>query len=100
MAPTTTSCTVPAEVRNGGADFRIGMMTAFGPEEDFFYPARSANPKAAWAQQWTARVRHRSTTSWMDMPGMPGQAEQQQGPKKCKPKGLGGLIKAAAGAGC
>ena len=103
MAPTATSCTIPAEVRGAGADFRMGMMTAFGPEEDFSYPARPANAKEPWNLQWTARVRHRSTTSWMDMPGMPGQAEeqqQQQGePKKCKPKGLGGFIKAAAGAG-
>jgi hypothetical protein len=100
MAPSTTSCTIPAEVHNAGADFRMGTMTAFGPEADFSYPARPANPKAPWNLEWTARVRYRSTTSWMDMPGMPGQAEQQQAPKKCKPKGLGGLIGAAVGGGC
>lgn len=103
MAPSTTSCTIPAEVRSAGADFRMGMMTAFGPEEDFSYPARPADAKQPWNLQWTARVRHRSTTSWMDMPGMPSQTEQQQQqqpPKKCKPKGLGGLIGAVAGVGC
>ena len=100
MAPTTISCMIPAEVRSAGADFRMGMMTAFGPEEDFSYPARPANAKEPWNLLWSARVRHRSTTSWMDMPGMPGQAEQQQGPKKCKPKGLGGLLGAVAGVGC
>ena len=100
MAPSTTSCTIPAEVHNAGADFRMGTMTAFGPEADFSYPARPANPKAPWNLEWTARVRYRSTTSWMDMPGMPSQAEQQQAPKKCKPKGLGGLIGAAVGGGC
>ena len=100
MAPTTTSCTIPAEVRSAGADFRMGTLTAFGPEADFSYPVRPTNPKEAWNLQWTARVRYRSATSWMDMPGMPGQAEQQQGQKKCKPKGLGGLLGAVTGAGC
>ena len=101
MAPTTTSCLIPAEVRSVAPDFRMGTLTAFGPEADFSYPARPANPKEPWNLQWTARVRYRSSTSWMDMPGMPGQAEQQQqeAPKKCKPRGLGGFIKAAAGAG-
>ena len=100
MAPSTTSCTIPAEVRAVGSDFRMGTMTAFGPEADFAYPERPANPKAPWNLEWTARVRYRATTSWMDMPGMPGQAEQQAAPKKCKPKGLGGLIGAAVGVGC
>ena len=95
MPPSATSCTVPAEVRTVAPDFRIGMMTAFGPEEDFAYPPRPADAKAAWNLQWTARVRHRSTTSWMEMPGMAGQAEQPQ-QRKCK-KGLGGILGAATG---
>lgn len=77
----------------------MGMLTAFGPEENFAYPARPADPKAAWDLQWTARIRHRSLTSWMDMPGMaamggepaPGQPEQP----KCKKKG--GLLSKVAG---
>lgn len=96
MPPSATSCTVPAEVRTIAPDFRIGMMTAFGPEEDFAYPPRPADAKAVWNLQWTARIRHRSSTSWMDMPGMagmegqPGQPEQK---KKCK----GGILGRAAG---
>ena len=102
LAPSTTSCTIPAEVRSAGADFRMGMLTAFGPEEDFANPPRPADPKAAWNLAWTVRVRHRSTTSWMDLPGMNGQAAQQEQPKKCKPKGLGGLLGAVVtgGGGC
>ena len=102
LAPSTTSCTIPAEVRSAGADFRMGMLTAFGPEEDFANPPRPADPTAAWNLAWTVRVRHRSTTSWMDLPGMNGQAAQQEQPKKCKPKGLGGLLGAVVtgGGGC
>jgi hypothetical protein len=104
MAPATTQCLIPAEVRKAGPDFRMGMLTAFGPEENFAHPARPADPKAAWHLEWTARVRYRSMTSWMDMPGMPGMAEQQEGQPeqpKCKKKGgLGGIVSGALGKGC
>ncbi len=103
LTPDTTRCAVPAEVVRDAPDFRMGTLTAFGPEEDFAFPPRPANPKARWDLQWTARIRHRSTTSWMEMQGMTmGTAEQsqtQQGtqnPKQCKPKG--GLFGAMAGA--
>ena len=106
MAPTATSCVVPAEVKRDAPDFRFGTLTAFGPEEDFSYPPRPADPKAAWNLEWTTRVRHRSTTSWMDAQGMSmggvGQAQQETTPeagqKKCKPKGgLGGMLGGAIG---
>ena len=104
MAPTTTSCVIPVEVKRDAPDFRVGMLNAFGPMEEFSYPPRPADPRAAWNLQWTARMRHKSTTSWMDMPGMPmgmgggdaGQQTQgQQEQAQCQPKpkrGLGGLL--------
>ena len=103
MAPSATSCTIPAEVRNAAPDFRMGMLTAFGPEENFAYPPRPADPKAAWNLVWTARVRHRSMTNWMDMPGMAGmQSQQTEQPqeKKCKPKGIGGILGGVIKGGC
>jgi len=102
MAPATTSCTIPVEVRNAAPDFRMGMLTAFGPEENFAYPPRPADPKATWNLVWTARVRHRSMTSWMDMPGMAGmqgQTAEQPQEKKCK-KGLGGILGGVIKGGC
>ena len=115
MAPATTSCIIPAEVRRDAPDFRFGMLTAFGPLEDFSYPPRPADPKAAWNLEWTARIRHRSTTSWMDMPGMgqmgqmgqgmemPDQSQEQstQPKPECKPsRGLGGLLGSVIKPGC
>ncbi len=99
MAPATTSCTIPVEVNRAAAEFKMGTLVAYGPQEDFAYPPRPADPKARWDLQWTARIRHRSMTSWMDMPGMggmmsaQGEAESsQQQPQKCKKRGgLGGL---------
>lgn len=104
LAPAVTQCAIPAEVRKAGPDFRMGTLTAFGPEENFLHPARPADPKAEWHLQWTARIRHRSTTSWMDMPGM-GQAAGQQPPgepaqPRCKKRGLGGIVGGVLGSGC
>jgi hypothetical protein len=104
LPPTATSCTVPADVKAAAPDFRMGQLIAHGPQEDFAHPPRPADPKAAWNLQWTVRVRHRSMTSWMDMPGMPEMASQpqsQQQQPKCKPTGgLGGLLGGVLKPGC
>jgi len=102
LPPTKTSCAIPAEVIRDAGEFRMGTLTAFGPEEDFAYPPRPANPKAPWALQWTARIRHKSTTSWMDMPGMGGmggmsgdddpRGQQQQQQQRPRRGGLGGML--------
>lgn len=101
MAPTTTSCVIPQEVTRSAPDFRFGTLTAFGPEENFAYPPRPADPRAAWALEWTARVRHRSTTSWMDAAGMGGmgmggmaqpQQPANQPPPDCNRRGVGGIL--------
>ena len=111
MGPQVTTCTVPAEVTRDTPDFRMGTLAAFGPEEDFSYPPRPAAAKARWDLQWTARIRHRSTTNWMEAQGMSmGTANSsmgQQGPqgqqpkKECKKKGglFGGLAGAVMGGG-
>jgi len=96
LAPATTSCLVPAEVKRDAPDFRFGTLAAFGPEENFSYPPRPADANARWDLQWTARIRHRSTTSWMEAQGMSmGMAddESEAQEQECKPKrGLGGLL--------
>ena len=120
MTPQTTSCMVPAEVRAAAPDFKMGTLTAYGPMESFSYPPAPANPKAAWVLEWSARVRHRSTTSWMDMPGMEGMgdmgmddegdgrtssssssSQQPRQKPKCKPRGgLGGMLGGIVSPGC
>lgn len=107
LAPATTSCVIPLEVRRDAPDFRMGSLTAFGPMEEFSYPPRPA--AGPWNLSWTARIRHKSTHSWMDIPGMdgamgmddsderPASRQQQQ---QCRPKrGLGGLLGGALGGG-
>jgi len=101
MAPPTTSCVIPAEVINASPDFRVGTLSAFGPEEDFAYPPRPSDPKTPWHLEWTARIRHKSNTGWMQAQGMTmgmggaSGAEGQEPPPECKKKkkgGLGGML--------
>jgi hypothetical protein len=108
LAPSSTSCTVPAEVKRDAPDFRMGTLTAYGPMEEFSYPPRPANPKAAWNLEWTARIRHKSSTSWMEMAGMnmgrgddeDSSSQSGQPRPQCRPKrGLGGLLSGAMGGG-
>ncbi len=112
LPATATSCTIPAEVIRDAGQFRMGTLTAFGPEESFAYPPRPAGARA-WTPDWTARIRHRSTTSWMDMPGMEammgarGQGMAEDGddepapPRNCRPRrgGLGGMLGGLGGLG-
>lgn len=110
MPPSQTSCTIPAEVKKASGEMLMGFVYAYGPEANFAYPPRPADPRLAWNPKWTGKVRYRSIATFM--PGMPSMADmmrggdtddgtdqstadqQDQAKKKCKPK-LGGLLKKA-----
>ncbi|HWK41678.1 MAG TPA: hypothetical protein VNR60_07065 [Croceibacterium sp.] len=108
MAPSQTSCTIPAEARAAGGEAMMTQLYAYGPQADFVYPPRPSNPRVAWNPEWTARVRFRAST--MIIPGMEGmgqqsgrgtqQATEEQAPASGKPKcrsGLRGMAERAAG---
>lgn len=108
LSPETTTCTVPAEVVRDTPDYRLGTLAAFGPEETFAYPPRPDDPRATWRLEWTARIRHRSTTNWIETQGMTmgtadsrmagqAQADQSQQEAECKPRRRGGLLGGAIG---
>lgn len=65
LPPTTTNCTVPAEVIKATKNGSMLMFTAFGDEATFIHPARPADPKVPWDQEWFARVSFKSVR--MDM---------------------------------
>jgi hypothetical protein len=97
MPPSQTSCTIPAEVKRAAPNFMMGSIYAYGPEANFVYPPRPANPRIPWNQEWAAKVRYRAWT--MMMIGGPDMGAAMQGddrepeqprPKKCK--GVGGLL--------
>jgi hypothetical protein len=61
LPPTTTSCTIPAEVVKATKDGSMLMFTAFGDEATFTYPSRPADPATPWDQEWFSRVSFKST---------------------------------------
>ncbi|WP_225008002.1 hypothetical protein [Novosphingobium percolationis] len=108
LSPQTTTCTVPVEVKQAAPDFMMTTLYAYGPEEDFAYPPKPANPKAVWNIEWSARIRHRSMTSFLaGMPGIEDMGASEDDPRQqrqCPPKkkrggfgGLGGLLGGAVG---
>ena len=79
MGPQTTSCTVPKEVVDAAPQALV-QMVAYGGEANFVYPPRPQDPKVAWNQEWTVKVRYRSATGGllgMAMPGMAGRGDDQ-----------------------
>jgi hypothetical protein len=73
MAPSQTSCTVPAEVRAAGGPMLMTQLYAYGPQADFAYPPRPESARTPWNPEWIARVRFRANT--MVMLGMPGLSD-------------------------
>jgi hypothetical protein len=116
LGPQIRTCLVPAEVKAAAPQFQMATLSAYGPEEDFAFPPRPADPKAPWKLEWTARIRHRSTTTLLlGIPGMEGMngmdgdedprsgrrpsSDCQQKPKRRGLGGLGGLMGGMLGGG-
>jgi len=109
MPPSQTSCAVPAEVRERGGEALMLNLYGYGPESDFAYPPRPADPKVTWKPDWIARVRFRSNAmvilGMSDMGGFGGDEDEaqqgsEQAPQSSLPKckgGLGGIAARAAG---
>jgi hypothetical protein len=60
LPPDVTSCTIPAGIFEGVQGAMVQTI-AYGEEQNLVQPPRPADPKAAWEQVWTARVRVKST---------------------------------------
>lgn len=95
MPSTKTNCAIPAEAKAAAGGMMFGSMNAFGPEENFAFPPKPADPKAVWNIDWTAKVRFRAFASFMT--GMGGMGRMEDGgvsseprpKKKCKgPMGI------------
>jgi hypothetical protein len=74
MGPATRACAVPKEVVDAAPQSLV-QLAAFGGEANFVHPPRPTNPKVAWNQEWTVKVRYRSATGGllgMDMNEMMG----------------------------
>ena len=99
LAPTTSQCTLPAEVAKASPAGMV-MMIGYGPEA--FFSDKPKNPT------WSTRVRYKSTASMvmgmgamMGASGQPQQQAQQPAqappPKRKRGFGLGDVIRGATG---
>lgn len=91
MPPAQTTCAIPAEAKTAAGGMMFGSMNAFGPEENFSFPPKPADPKAVWNIEWTAKARFKSFASFFTgmgergMGGMPDGSGPAPAPKKKKP---------------
>lgn len=104
MGPQTASCQIPREVVEAAPQALV-QLAAYGPEADFSYPPKPADPKQTWNIDWTAKVRYRSATSAMlGMEGMGGgmmgQGGQGGAPQQQPQRpSVGGVLKGLGGFG-
>lgn len=56
MPPTQTNCSIPKEVL-AAAPNGLVTLVAHGPEENFLFPPRPADPKITWDQSYAVKAR-------------------------------------------
>ena len=81
-----TNCAIPKEAMAATQGGMISLV-AHGPEANFVYPPRPADPKIPWVQDWTVKARFVSRTggiAGMEMPQQAAEAGTRPGGKpKC-----------------
>ncbi len=95
LAPSRTTCAIPKGVLTEARDGAMLRMIAYGGELNLVYPPRPTDPRTPWEQEWTVRVRTKSTTMAMlgeeieatatgadntGRPGVPGQPDAPSTP--------------------
>lgn len=83
LPPSTTECTVPAEVvREAGSP--MVTFVGYGDELNVVHPPRPTDPRVTWEQQYAVKVRQRTTGMLMlaegDAGGRPGARGRQAAP--------------------
>jgi hypothetical protein len=105
MPPAQTNCAIPKEAMAATQGGMISLV-AHGPEVNFVYPPRPADPKVPWVQEWTVKARFVSRTggvAGMEMPEhQSASADKPSGKPKCPAASdpaamIGGAIGSAMG---
>jgi len=86
MPPAQTNCAIPKEAIVATQGGMISLV-AHGPEANFVYPPRPADPKVPWVQEWTVKARFVSRSggvAGMEMPDRwSASADKPSGKPKC-----------------
>lgn len=69
LSASTTSCQIPSGIFAQAMMINIGAI-AYGRELNLVHPPRPTDPRVAWNQEWTARLRVKSEATLLLMPGM------------------------------
>jgi hypothetical protein len=90
MPPTQTTCAIPKQVMAAAPNGLVSLV-AHGPEENFLYPPRPADPKIAWDQQYAVKARFVSRAggpAGMNMAEMMGGSDRssRSGRRGTRPK--------------
>lgn len=72
LPSSTTSCQIPKGIFAGAAFVSVSGI-GYGADQHIVYPARPADPKVTWVQEWAVRVRNKTTGHIMV--GMPSMEE-------------------------
>lgn len=103
MPPTQTNCAIPKEVMAAAPNGLVSLV-AHGPEENFLFPPRPADPKIAWDQQYAVKARFVARAggpAGMNMAEMMGDDEddrpRRSGKRGAKPKCAPGVGDAVGG---
>ncbi|MCL4747264.1 MAG: hypothetical protein KJZ83_17880 [Burkholderiaceae bacterium] len=96
LPATQTACAVPAGIFATAKDSAMLRMIAYGGELNLVHPPRPADPRTVWEQQWTVRVRTKSST--MAMLGEQIDARSQAGSTPSGMTQAGGPMGGAQGA--
>lgn len=67
-----TSCQIPKGIFAGSAFVSVSGI-GYGADQGLIYPARPADPKTTWVQEWSVRIRNKTTGNIMV--GMPSMDE-------------------------
>jgi hypothetical protein len=98
MPPTQTDCAIPKEVMAAAPNGLVSLV-AHGPEENFLFPPRPADPKITWDQQYAVKARFVARAggpAGMNMAEMMGDDEDDR-PRRSGKRGT--RPKCAPGAG-
>jgi hypothetical protein len=82
MAPSQTTCTIPAEAVQAAGHSGFFQLVGYGGEANFAYPPRPPAPQP-WRPEWAVKVRYRTSTGGlvgMDLGRMmSGDQDDQRG---------------------
>ncbi|HMS27089.1 MAG TPA: hypothetical protein PKC80_06910 [Burkholderiaceae bacterium] len=92
MAPSSTECVIPKQVLEAaGGQIFMSSLNAYGPELNVVHPPRPSDVRVEWKQEYSVKVRTRSSTSIMPMMAGIGSSDRDERPSRERRSGPSGF---------